>query len=223
MEKTALTVSGVSKSFGAQKVLCDVSLPVQTGEVVGIRGRSGCGKSTLLKIVAGLVAQDHGLIYINGKEMSSIDTYHRGVAYVFQSSVELFPWLTPATLIGFAVKKFAKLNPGVRIDTASEVEWAADIARLPSSLLKKKVAYLSGGEKQRVSLARAVAERPRILLADEPLANLDVTLREELLRSMRELFDGHNMSVLYVSHDPNELCVIAHRQLQLVDGHLGEV
>ena len=164
-----LEVEGVARRFGRVEALRGVDLAVEPGELVGVLGASGSGKSTLLRTIAGLEQADAGRVLIDGGDQAAVPPPRRGVAMVFQSFA-LFPHLSVERNIGFG-------PAGAREpDAAERMREAARSLRL-EDVLDRRPGELSGGERQRVALARALAARPRVLLLDEPLSNLDAQLR----------------------------------------------
>ncbi len=161
----------MARRFGRVEALRGVDLAVEPGELVAVLGASGSGKSTLLRTIAGLEPADAGRVLIDGRDQADVPPPQRGVAMVFQSFA-LFPHLSVERNIGFGLR--ARREP----DAAERVREAARIVRL-EEVLDRRPGELSGGERQRVALARALAARPRVLLLDEPLSNLDAQLRAE--------------------------------------------
>lgn len=217
--KKVLEIHGISKSFGPCKVLDDITLTIRHGEIVALMGPSGCGKTTLLRIIAGLEFKDEGELLIDGQESSSIDPYHRHVACIFQNADDVFPWDTVYRNISFDAEKSTRHDRGGDLTVDQVVRICAAEVKLTHRLFAKG-RTLSGGERQRVSLAQALAARPKLLLADEPLSNLDEPLRDEMVMMMRRFFEKHRMSVLYVTHSKHEAEAVAHRVLRFNEGRL---
>lgn len=189
----------------------ELDLSVKSGEFMAIFGPSGCGKSTLLRAIAGLVMPTQGSIEIagqcvteNGKNIIPVEK--RRVGLVFQDYA-LFPFQTVAENIGFglpqktAEEKIAKKARVNELLTLTHMTHLAN--RLPYQL--------SGGQQQRVALARALAPRPQLLLLDEPFANVDITLRAQLISALQQLVQHEQVSVIFVTHDRNEAFALAHR------------
>src|SRR6185436_15961398 len=164
-------LSHVSKSFGPTEVIKDVSLSIEEGEFAVFVGPSGCGKSTLLRMIAGLEDIDQGEIRIGGDLINEVPPADRGVAMVFQSYA-LYPHMTVAENMGFALK----LAGQSKDDVKKAVGRAAEILQI-THLLERKPKALSGGQRQRVAIGRAIVRKPRVFLFDEPLSNLDASLR----------------------------------------------
>ena len=168
----AITLRGISKAYGAHApVLRDVDLSIGEHEFCVFLGPSGCGKSTLLRIIAGLEDPSGGEISIGGKVVNAVPPAERGVAMVFQSYA-LFPHMTVAENIGFGLTL-------AKVDKAQVRRRVADAARVLQlePLLDRKPRALSGGQRQRVAIGRAIVREPGVFLFDEPLSNLDATLR----------------------------------------------
>ena len=169
---TQLTLSNIEKSYkNGIKVLKDVSLNIDSGELVVFVGPSGCGKSTLLRMIAGLEHITGGILEIDGERMNDIPASKRGVAMVFQSYA-LYPHLTVRDNMSFALKiaKYKQPEIDAAVDKASKaLKLDAYLDRLPKEL--------SGGQRQRVAIGRAIVRNPKVFLFDEPLSNLDAALR----------------------------------------------
>ena len=170
-----LVLDGIEKRYGAAVALAGLSLSVAEGELLAVLGPSGSGKSTALRVIAGLEAPDAGHVEIAGRDVTGVAPDERGVAMVFQSFA-LFPHLSVAANIGFGLAA-----RGVAADERDGRVREAARALEVDALLERRPARLSGGERQRVALARALAGRPRLLLLDEPLSNLDAPLRASTL------------------------------------------
>jgi sn-glycerol 3-phosphate transport system ATP-binding protein len=166
-----LELAGLRKNFGATEVLRQIDLSLATGEMLVIVGASGCGKSTLLRMIAGLETPSSGQILLDGRDITSVDPSARDIAMVFQNYA-LYPHMTV----------FENMSYGLRIrglsreDINRRVDEAAGLLGL-SELLSRKPRQLSGGQRQRVAMGRAIVREPKLFLFDEPLSNLDATLR----------------------------------------------
>ncbi|HMB89308.1 MAG TPA: ABC transporter ATP-binding protein, partial [Rhodothermales bacterium] len=195
----------VTKRFGSTLAVSEVSVDIQPGEFFSLLGPSGCGKTTLLRMVAGFEQPDAGHIFIGGEEVTKATPQRRPTAMVFQSYA-LFPTMTVAQNVayGLDVRRVAKAERARRVEEAlARVELAG--------LGPKPVTQLSGGQQQRVALARALAVRPAVLLFDEPLSNLDVTLREQTRRELKELQAQLGTTSIYVTHDQQEALALSDR------------
>ncbi|HSI57112.1 MAG TPA: sn-glycerol-3-phosphate ABC transporter ATP-binding protein UgpC [Ideonella sp.] len=210
----AISMRAISKSyFGTVSVLRDVDLEIAANEFCVFLGPSGCGKSTLLRILAGLEDATGGELRIGGRLVNAVPPAERGVAMVFQSYA-LFPHMTVAENMGFGLK-LAKM-PRAEIDR--KVREAAEILQL-ESLLDRKPKALSGGQRQRVAIGRAIVRQPGVFLFDEPLSNLDATLRGQTrveIARIHKRFD--QASTVYVTHDQIEAMTLADKIVLLHAG-----
>ena len=203
----ALSVSHLAKSFGRLAVLKDVSLSVGAGEFVCVLGPSGCGKTTLLRCIAGLIPCDGGAVAVDGQPVRQRGLAEAGIGLVFQEP-RLLPWRTAAENVRLPAELRGAKHNDEAVQSALKLVGLADFAS----------AYpheLSGGMRQRVSLARALATHPRILLMDEPLTGLDVRTREELQDEISRIWAEVGMSLLWVTHDPEEAAYLADRIIVL--------
>jgi ABC-type Fe3+/spermidine/putrescine transport system ATPase subunit len=200
-----LDVSHVSKSYPGLPVLYDVSFAVEDGEIVCLLGPSGCGKTTLLRIIAGLEAPDAGRIAFAGQDLADIPVHRRNFGLMFQDYA-LFPHKDVAANVAFGLRMQGW--PPAKIS-----ERVAEMLQLVElrSYEGRRVSELSGGEQQRVALARSLAPKPRLLMFDEPLGSLDRSLREQLMNSLRGILKQVGVTALYVTHDQEEAFAIADR------------
>jgi NitT/TauT family transport system ATP-binding protein len=206
-----LAIEGVSKWFtqrhGAVHVLDDIDLRVAAGEFVCLVGPSGCGKSTLLDIVAGLTKPDRGRVFADGQPVVGPGR-HRLV--MFQESA-LFPWLTALGNVLFGLKRVPELGRGERRDIALSYLKLVGLENFRHA----NVHELSGGMKQRVAFARALAPDPRVLLMDEPLSSLDALTREQLYGDIQRIWQVRRKTILFVTHDVREAVCLGDRVLLL--------
>ncbi len=221
----AIQLDGVSVLRDGRKVLADLSLRVPAGETLSVLGSSGSGKTTLLRVVAGFVAPQLGGVRVGDALVSErgrivFAPEERDVAMVFQD-LALWPHLTVHGNLAFGLdgKKVPRAERDDRI--------AAILARVGlSGKERRHPGELSGGERQRVAIARALVVDPRAVLFDEPLSNLDVGLKQELLALFRELLGERKATALYVTHDPREAQALSQRTAILDEGrivHLGRL
>lgn len=211
-----LELKNVSRSFGANVALNDVSLTIASGEIICLVGQSGCGKSTLLRMIAGVDFVDAGRILLNGQEVSGpsrfVEPEDRKIGFVFQDYA-LFPHLTVEQNILFGLKRRAKQEAAART--------ADVIAHIGIAHLKGRYPHmLSGGEQQRVALARALAPQPDILLMDEPFSNLDRGLREKVRDETLSLLKRLGTTVIMVTHDPEEALSAGDRVVLMKAGRI---
>lgn len=212
-----LVFDGVTKRFGDFVAVNNVSFTIEKGEIFALLGPSGCGKTTLLRMLAGFIEPDEGRILIDGQEISKLPPERRPVNTVFQSYA-LFPHLTIRENIAFGLK-MAK-RPKAEIET--EVDRMLDLVDL-SEHGHKKPDRISGGQKQRVAIARALVNRPQVLLLDEPLAALDLKLRQRLLVELDDIHDEVGITFLYVTHDQTEAMAISDRIGVMQRGNLEQI
>ena len=207
----------VAKRFGEVAVVRDVSLEVAEGELVALLGPSGSGKTTLLRLIAGFELPDAGRITLSGRDVTSLDALHRRCGMVFQHYA-LFPHLNVAENVGYglAAERMSRAQVAERV---AEALVLVDLAGLQD----RPVTALSGGQQQRVALARALAPRPAVLLLDEPLSNLDPSLRERTRHELRELVRRIGITTILVTHEQEEAFELADRVALLMGGSLVQV
>ena len=206
-----LTVDSVSVSLGGERVLDGVSLSVAAGEVVAVFGPSGSGKSTLLRAVAGLVDVDSGRVMVDGVDVTAVPTHRRSVGMVFQDE-QLFPHRDVAGNVSFGLE-MAGVERGERDDRVAELLSAVGL----DGFRDRDVSTLSGGEAKRVAVARSLAPRPTVLLADEPLTGLDADLHDRLAVEVRSVLRASGTTTLWVTHDRAEAELVADRSVSLLD------
>ncbi len=226
-----LSLKNISKRFGSTAAVIDVSLDVERGEFFGLLGPSGCGKTTTLRMIAGLEMPDptmvnsntlietangttasyqtekpvSGVIEFDGADITTLPAERRGFGMVFQNYA-LFPHLNVLENVAFGLRARHKPKPEI----TERVKSALELVQLPG-YEKRRVDELSGGQQQRVAIARAIAIEPALLLFDEPLSNLDVTLREETRGELRELVTRLGLTAVYVTHDQEEAFALCDR------------
>jgi thiamine transport system ATP-binding protein len=205
---------GVGRRYGSTRAVQDLSLEVQREEVLALLGPSGSGKSTLLRLTAGLDALSEGTILLDGRDLAGAAPHARRFGLMFQEYC-LFPHLDVGQNVEF----------GLRMRGAGSAERHAKVAemlalvRLPG-FARRSVISLSGGEQQRVALARSLAPDPRLLMLDEPLGALDSTLRASLLEDLPEILKRVGVTTIYVTHDQTEAMTIASRVALIKDGRI---
>ena len=200
---TGIKIENIEKSFGTNPVLKGINLEVPSGQLVSILGSSGCGKTTLLRIVACLERATSGHVYFDEELQDLITVEKRAIAMVFQKAL-LFPSMTIGENVAFSLR--ASKNPPKDID--KRVEEMLELVKLPG-FASRRPGELSGGQEQRVSLARALMRNPKVLLLDEPLSALDANLRVEMRNFIREIHDSFEMTTLFVTHDQEEAMTIS--------------
>lgn len=212
-----LALEGVSKSFGTTRAVDGVSLAVRRGEVFSLLGPSGCGKTTLLRLAAGFEAPDAGAIRLEGRDITRLPPERRAVNTIFQHYA-LFPHLTVAENIAFG-PRLARRERG---EITREVDAMLDLVRLREQA-KRRPAELSGGQKQRVAIARALINKPQVLLLDEPLAALDLKLRQHMVAELHRLHEEVGITFLYVTHDQEEAMALSDRIAVMNHGRIEQV
>lgn len=195
----------INKAFGKNRVLKDLSLTIDEGDLVTILGPSGCGKSTLLKIGAGIIGQDSGEIFLKGREISSLKTHKRNIIMVHQDLL-LFPHLNVGDNIGYSLK----VRGYSKGEIERRVDELLDLVELPS-FNKKSTEDLSGGEKQRVALARTLAANPHVILLDEPFSALDAGLKDKIIYFTKSLIKREKITTILVTHDKNEALMLSNK------------
>ncbi|MET9502293.1 ABC transporter ATP-binding protein [Streptomyces sp. NPDC006622] len=211
-----LRLEGATVRFGGRAVLDAVDLAVAEHEVVCVLGPSGSGKSTLLRAVAGLQSLDAGRVVLDGRDQAGVPAHRRGLGLMFQDH-QLFPQRDVGGNVAFGLR----MRGTERRRQRERVSELLDMVGLPDAA-RRSVAALSGGEQQRVALARALAPSPRLLMLDEPLGQLDRSLRERLVVELRELFGRLGTTVLAVTHDQGEAFALADRVVVMRDGRIAQ-
>ncbi len=210
----SLTLDHVTRRFAGQLAVSDLSLEIRAGELLALVGASGSGKTTTLRMVAGYEAPDSGVIRLDGRDITSLPPERRGFGMVFQHYA-LFPHLTVQDNVGFGLEARG-VNAADRRKRALEA--LENVGLGPKAA--RQVQALSGGEQQRVAMARAMVIQPRVLLLDEPLSNLDPTLREEMRTELRATLQRAAVTALFVTHDQEDAFAIADRVALLEHGVL---
>jgi multiple sugar transport system ATP-binding protein len=198
-------IISVSKSFGATRVIDDVSLTIGAKEFVVFLGPSGCGKSTLLRMIAGLESVDAGEIRIDGRRVDQLPPGERGVAMVFQHYA-LYPHMSVRENMSFGLRN-------VRLPPAEIDKRVASAAKMLEiePLLDRKPGQISGGQRQRVAIGRAIVKEPQVFLFDEPLSNLDAALRVRTRLEIAQLHQRIDAAIVFVTHDQVEAMTLANR------------
>lgn len=213
-----LEIRDIRKNFGAYQALKGVSLSVKQGEFIALVGPSGCGKTTLLKQIAGFEEPDSGSLSIAGQPMLGVPAAERPTSMVFQK-LALFPHMTVAENIGFPLK-LRKVDANV---IAKRVEAMIELMQLKREYLTRYPRQLSGGEQQRVALARSMISEPKLLLLDEPLSALDVKLKKVLQAELKRLHRSVGVTFVHVTHDLEEAIMLADRICVMRSGEILQV
>ncbi len=201
-----IVVENLSKKYGKLTAVDNVSLEVGDGEFISLLGPSGCGKTTTLRIIGGLERQDSGNVYIDNVLMNDLQPKDRDVAMVFQSYA-LYPTMSVYDNIAYPLK-LRKLQ---RNEIRNKVLEVADLLGLSRELLERRIGNLSGGEKQRVAIGRAIVREPKAYLMDEPLSNLDAKMRVYMRAEIKKLQRKLRATMVYVTHDQLEAMSMADR------------
>lgn len=209
-----LSLENITKKYKNKTVISNLNLGIKEGEILSILGPSGCGKSTLLNIIAGIIGGFDGRIILNGKDISNLDSNKRNVVVVSQENL-LFPHMNVYDNISFGLK-VRKMDKKSMDKIVGELLDSIGL----SGYEKKKISTLSGGEKQRISLARALAINPEILLLDETFSSLDLNLREKIRELTKQLHKKYNMTTILVTHDREEAMEFSDRIALMLNGEI---
>jgi multiple sugar transport system ATP-binding protein len=212
----SISIQNVRKSFGAAEVIKGVSFEVADGQFAVLVGPSGCGKSTLLRMIAGLESVTEGDIKLDGRRINDVPPDQRGIAMVFQSYA-LYPHMTVAENIGFSLELKRVSKAKIR----AQVAQVAQMLQL-TDLLERRPAALSGGQRQRVAIGRAIIKQPRVILFDEPLSNLDASLRVQMRAELQRLHQELKPTIVYVTHDQVEAMTMADTIVVLNQGNVAQ-
>jgi len=212
-----IDLKGVSKSFGSLAAVDDIDLKLIKGEVFSLLGPSGCGKTTLLRLLAGFLSPDKGEINVAGRDLTSVPPEKRPINTVFQNYA-LFPHMTIRANIGFGLKVAGKAKSFID----DEVDRMLELTQMESHA-GKRPHEISGGQKQRVAIARALINRPQLLLLDEPLAALDLKLRQRMLLELDRIHDEVGITFLYVTHDQGEAMSLSDRIAVMNNGRIEQL
>src|ERR1700742_372395 len=214
---SGVTFERVSKVYGADTVVDDISLDVADGEFVVLLGPSGCGKTTTLRIVAGFIEPSSGHVRLGETDITALPPWKRNAGLVFQSYA-LFPHMSVAENIAFGLE----MRKVPKAEMAPKIAEALRLVRL-DHLADRLPRQLSGGQQQRVALARALVFRPDVLLLDEPLSNLDAKLRQDVRVEIRELQRKLGLTTVMVTHDQEEALTMADRLVVMSDGKIRQI
>jgi spermidine/putrescine transport system ATP-binding protein len=213
----SIAIRNVNKAFGTFQALNDVSLDIESGELVALLGPSGCGKTTLLRIIAGLETADQGNILFSGEDTTDVHVRERNVGFVFQHYA-LFRHMSVFDNVAFGPRSKKKDESQTKKDVMEMLE----IVRL-SDFAQRKPSQLSGGQQQRVALARALVNYPSALLLDEPLAALDLKLREAMQIELKRIQREVEISFIFVTHDQHEALTMSDRIAVMSAGHVEQI
>lgn len=209
-----LAVKGLHKRYGANTLFTDIEFHAEQGELVTLLGPSGCGKSTLLRCLAGLTEVDRGAIVLAGQDITPLPPQRRGIAMVFQSYA-LFPNMTVAQNVAFGLR----MQRLARDEIEQRVREALTLVEL-QGFTERYPHQLSGGQCQRVALARSLIVRPRLLLLDEPLSALDARIRRHLREQIRAIQQELGLTTVFVTHDQEEALTLSDRIVLMREGRI---
>ena len=212
-----VNLRALRKSFGQVEIIRGVDLTIADGEFCVFVGPSGCGKSTLLRMIAGLESTSGGAVSIGDRDVTGLEPSQRRVSMVFQSYA-LYPHMTVAENIGFGLKMTGHKKQAI----AEQTEKAARLLQL-EPLLQRKPAQLSGGQRQRVAIGRAIVREPDVFLFDEPLSNLDASLRVQMRVEIANLHQSLGATMIYVTHDQVEALTMADKIVVLRAGKIEQI
>jgi len=219
MNESFVRLEAITKRHGDRKVVSNASFEVAEGEFLALLGPSGCGKTTTLRLIAGLETPDAGEIWIAGRRVTAdgrnlIPSRSRGNGFVFQD-LALWPHLTVSGNLEFVLAS-------TELPKRERAQRLAEILRLVriEPFAQRFPHQLSGGEQQRMALARALIARPRLLLLDEPMSNLDHNLKADLLKELAALQQSLGVTAIYVTHNEDEAAALANRIALMVDGRI---
>ena len=210
----SLSLRNISKKFGSNEVVRDISMEIESGEFLVLAGPSGCGKSTMLRMIAGLEDCDDGDIYLDQKRINDVSPKDRDIAIVFQHYA-LYPHMTAYENIAFGLK----VRGMDKKEIDERVKDAAQILEI-TELLERKPSKMSGGQRQRVAIGRAIVREPKLFLFDEPLSNLDASLRTQMRFEIATLHKKLKATMIYVTHDQVEAMTLASKIAILNKGKL---
>lgn len=217
MSHPLIQIKHLCKSYGSTKVLKEVDLDVYRGEFLTLLGPSGCGKTTLLRLISGFEQPSKGQILINGSCVNQLPPQQRDVHTVFQSYA-LFPHLSVFENVAFALR--CRHLPEIEIK--ERVKDALALVQL-ESFGKRRITQLSGGQQQRIAIARAVVNRPQVLLLDEPLSSLDFNLRQIMQYELKQLQKTLNITFIFVTHDQEEALSMSDRIAVMKQGQIEQI
>jgi sulfate transport system ATP-binding protein len=217
----SIAIRNVSKDFGTFHALRDVSLDIESGELVALLGPSGCGKTTLLRIIAGLETADQGNILFSGEDTTEVHVRERNVGFVFQHYA-LFRHMSVFDNVAFGLRMKPSATRPSEAVIKQKVHDLLGLVQL-DWLHDRYPAQLSGGQRQRIALARALAVEPKVLLLDEPFGALDAKVRKELRRWLRRLHDDLHVTSIFVTHDQEEALEVADRVVLMNSGKIEQV
>lgn len=217
----SIQIQHVSKSFGTFHALNDISIDIESGELIALLGPSGSGKTTLLRILAGLESLDEGVIRFDGQNITNVHPKERQVGFVFQHYA-LFRHMTVFDNVAYGLKVRPRKTRPPKEEITKKVNELLSLVKL-ENLANRYPSQLSGGQRQRVALARALAVEPKVLLLDEPFGALDAKVRKELRRWLRKLHNEFHVTSIFVTHDQEEALDVANRIIVMNNGKIEQI
>lgn len=216
-ENTIITLKDISVSFNGEQVLKDLNLEIKDGEFVTILGPSGCGKTTTLRIIAGFQEPDYGEVFFGRKRMNGVPAHKRKVNTIFQRYA-LFPHLNVYDNIAFGLRVQKKKEKAIK----AKVTEMLNLVDL-KGFERRTIDSLSGGQQQRVAIARALAVDPEVLLLDEPLSALDLKLRKDMQKELKEIQQSLGITFIFVTHDQEEALSMSDKVVVMNDGEIQQI
>ncbi len=217
----SIQIQNVSKIYGSFQALEDISIHIQSGELVALLGPSGSGKTSLLRVIAGLETADTGDIFFDGHSMTDWHPKERNVGFVFQHYA-LFRHMTVFENVAYGLKVRPRKTRPTKQEIREKVMELLQLVKL-ENFSDRYPTQLSGGQRQRVALARALAVEPKVLLLDEPFGALDAKVRKELRRWLRKLHDEFHITSIFVTHDQEEALDVADRIVVMNNGKIEQI
>lgn len=211
---TTIVLNNLSRHFGDVVAVDQMNLQINSGQLVAFLGPSGCGKTTTLRMITGLLVPTSGDVLFDGKSVLTVPTEKRGAVMVFQKHL-LFPTMNVGQNVGFGLR----MRGVPQAEREARVREMLDLVKLPG-FEKRRAHELSGGQQQRVALARGLIIQPKVLLLDEPLANLDANLRLEMRELIRSIQQALKITTIFVTHDQEEAVMLADRIALMFNGLL---
>lgn len=220
-EKNIIQLKNITKKFGDDVVLDNISLDIRDKEFITFLGPSGCGKTTTLRIIAGFLAADSGQVLFEGTDIGSLPAHKRQVNTIFQR-YQLFPHLNVYENIAFGLRCKKGSKKLKEKDISQKVKQMLNLVNL-NGFERRDIASLSGGQQQRVAIARALAVEPRVLLLDEPLAALDLKLRKDMQVELKNIQKSLGITFIFVTHDQQEALSMSDRVVVMNEGKIQQI
>ena len=212
-----LELNKIRKSYDGVTILDNISLSIESGEILSILGPSGCGKTTLLRILIGLEQQTKGQILMDGEDISHLKPSERNMGIIFQNYA-LFPNMTVLENVEYALKLRSDKKAESRKIALQTLE-----AIGMSDQIKKRPSQLSGGQQQRVAIARTLALNPKIILLDEPISALDVSMREVMKKELKDIQKRFNSTMIFITHEQEEAFYLSDRIMVMSEGNIEQI